>query len=53
MHGIESVLEFETCSYQDAGEYMCTAWNEYGGSIVDANKNISLIVHGMFTLLLL
>lgn len=47
---MESVLEVETCSYQNAGEYICTAWNEYGGSMLVANKNISFIVYGRYTL---
>lgn len=45
MRGIESVLEL-TCSYQNTGEYTCTAWNEYGKTSLVKNKTISLSVDG-------
>lgn len=46
VHSMKSVLEVETCSYQDAGEYECTAWNKYGNTTFVSHKNISLIVYG-------
>ncbi|XP_052080246.1 sialoadhesin-like isoform X2 [Mytilus californianus] len=41
----KSILEVETCSYQNAGEYICTAWNKYGDTTLVANKTIDLVVN--------
>ncbi|XP_071149230.1 uncharacterized protein [Mytilus edulis] len=45
MNGRESILEVETCSYQEAGEYTCNAWNAHGETSLVVNKNISLQVN--------
>lgn len=53
INGMESVLEVETCSYQEAGEYTCNAWNTHGETSLVVNKNISLQVNSRYTFLLL
>ncbi|CAG2217650.1 unnamed protein product [Mytilus edulis] len=47
MNGKESILEVETCSFQEAGEYTCNAWNTHGGTSLVVNKNISLQVNNV------
>ncbi|XP_071148690.1 neural cell adhesion molecule 1-like [Mytilus edulis] len=42
---INSILEVDTCSYQNAGEYICVAWNKYGDTALIANKTIVLVVN--------
>ncbi|XP_052080110.1 titin-like isoform X3 [Mytilus californianus] len=42
---MKSTLEVETCSYQNAGAYMCAAWNKYGDTTLVANKTIVLVVN--------
>ncbi|XP_052080109.1 titin-like isoform X2 [Mytilus californianus] len=42
---MKSILELETCSYQNAGEYMCAAWNKFGDTAQVANKTIVLVVN--------
>ncbi|CAC5393427.1 TTN [Mytilus coruscus] len=42
---MKSILEVETCSYQNAGAYMCAAWNKYGDTTLVANKTIVLAVN--------
>ncbi|CAC5404483.1 unnamed protein product [Mytilus coruscus] len=42
---MKSILEVETCSYQNAGEYMCAAWNKYGDTVLLANKTIDFVVY--------
>ncbi|CAG2218517.1 unnamed protein product [Mytilus edulis] len=44
---MKSILEDETCSYQNAGEYICAAWNKYGDTTLVANKTIVLLVNDM------
>ncbi|CAC5393433.1 unnamed protein product [Mytilus coruscus] len=42
---MKSILEVETCSYQNAREYLCAAWNKYGDTALVANKTIVLVVN--------
>lgn len=37
-----SVLVIDDCTYEDDGEYTCSAWNKNGESILWANKTSSM-----------
>lgn len=43
-----SVLEIDSCSYEDNGEYTCKAWNKDSMEIITQNRTINVTVTGKY-----
>lgn len=43
-----SLLFIKDCSFQDGGDYTCSAWNNDGDSILWANQTTTLVFAGIF-----
>lgn len=49
IQGNMSTLIIDSCSYQDAGEYSCIAWNELKRTRLYANKTVTLAVNSEYS----
>lgn len=43
-----SFLEIKNCSFEDRGDYLCSAWNEDSTGVFLQNATTSLIVAGIY-----